>query len=800
MRKSSLAVLGGTALLAACSSSLAPSLGGPAKTGDPAGGDAGGSPYRGSDGGISVTSALRPITSCSDLTVALHDDARAKMDASVDAQIKTIRAAAAAAQDAGGVYFGPNFGGGGVSGNPGGGFAAVGAAVAAPPQANTGATTGAAATGTSSTATPAHSETETQVKGVDEADIVKTDGQNIYVLHGNAFLVAAAWPPTALGISSSLTIEGNPSEMYVEGTQAVVFSQVDGTAIYAAAGVNPRPTYSDPYVYTGGGVALGGGGGFVGGPSLPGGVYVNNPLTKVTVLTLTGAAPSVTRELYFEGSYLSSRRIDQTVRAVLTGGAHGPTLLTYPEQPVVKTMTTPDGTVWTSSPGADEYVNAWEQVRAENNRRIDATTYTDWVPLGFTKDGSTVTAAPTACDAFYVPPAGTTDFGVTTLETFALDAPTTPPQATAILGSATTVYGNDEAMVLAMQAYQDPWLIQNAYTSNAAGTSASAGVTLDFTHLHLFDIKTDPKIARYVASGTVPGDVADQFAIDEKSGAVRVATTEQRTGYSTNGTANEVSHVYVLRTGSSGLAITGDAGEIAPGEQLYATRFVGDTAYIVTWHVTDPLFVVDVSDATKPRVVGQVQIPGFSTYIHPLDATHLLTIGRETDDTGHQHAGSYWYGLAIQVFDVTNPLAPSLQYKYVYDGGEYATSEAMEEHKAFTYFDDKKLLAFPYVRESSYGGNGPSSTLEVFQVGVAEGITKVGSVDHTSLLGTLQNGNYGYCGGYYDGAVRRGVFIDKYVYSISYGGIVASDVTQMNPPVSTLKLAPPTLGSGLCGG
>src|ERR1019366_3569408 len=139
MRKSSLAVLGGTALLAACSSSLAPSLGGPAKTGDPAGGDAGGSPYRGSDGGISVTSALRPITSCSDLTVALHDDARAKMNASIDAQMKSTRPAAAAAQDAGGVYFGPDYGGGG---GLGGGFAAgqTGAAVAAPPQANAGAT------------------------------------------------------------------------------------------------------------------------------------------------------------------------------------------------------------------------------------------------------------------------------------------------------------------------------------------------------------------------------------------------------------------------------------------------------------------------------------------------------------------------------------------------------------------------------------------------------------------------------------------------------------------------------------
>ena len=109
--------------------------------------------------------------------------------------------------------------------------------------------------------------------------------------------------------------------MYVEGTQAVVFSQVDGTTIYAAAGVSPRPTYSDGYAYAGGGVAIGGAPSLASGPSLPGGVYTSNPLTKVTVLTLTGTTPSVTRELYFEGSYLSSRRIDQTVRAVLTGGA-----------------------------------------------------------------------------------------------------------------------------------------------------------------------------------------------------------------------------------------------------------------------------------------------------------------------------------------------------------------------------------------------------------------------------------------------------------------------------------------------
>jgi uncharacterized secreted protein with C-terminal beta-propeller domain len=287
-------------------------------------------------------------------------------------------------------------------------------------------------------------------------------------------------------------------------------------------------------------------------------------------------------------------------------------------------------------------------------------------------------------------------------------------------------------------------------------------------------------------------------ALDENSGFVRVTTTEQRSGPPrADGKPNEVSHVYVLANDQGQLSITGDAGEIAPGEQLYATRYVGDKAYVVTWHVTDPLFVVEVGDPKNPHVLGQVQIPGFSTYIHPLDSTHLLTIGRETDDTGHQHSGGYWFGIALQVFDVTDPLAPSLQYKYVYDGGEYATTEAMDNHKAFTYFDDKKLLAFPYVHQGTFGTSGPSSTLEVFQVGVAEGITKIGSVSHAPLLATLPNGNYGYCGGYFDGAVRRGVFIENFVYSISYGGIIVSDVASMDTPVSTLKLDAPTL-AGAC--
>lgn len=730
--------------------------------------------------GVDTSNAsLRRAQSCGDLTQSLRDDARAKMNKRIDAEVRAIREGYTSSYG----YRGEgDFGGGPAPQNA-----------------------GAAGGGAMSPAAPAHSDTETQVKGVDEADIVKADGTRLYVLHGQKFLIVNAWPAPSLGTAGSLDIEGEPSEMFVAGGKAVVFSRVDGTAIYAAAGLKPQqPSYDDAYGggYYGGGPIGVGAPAFGGSRGGGGGVSYASPLTKVTVLTLDGTNANVTRELYFEGSYLSSRRIDSKVRVVLEGGAHGPSLAynpVFPTSPV--TSNGPSGPYPSQTqPSDNDRIAAWEKVRAQNNALIAATTYADWVPSAMTKDASGIRATPTACTDFYVPTMGTTEFGMTQIEQIDLDAPMAPPRSAAIVGAVETVYGDAKTMVLAGRAYADPWAMRMSYGLPSGATTPV--MTLNHTHLHLFDLATDPSQPLYAGSGTVPGEVKDQFALDQKDGHVRVTTTEQRSGPArTDGKSNEVSHVYVLENQAGRLSILGDAGEIAPGEQLYATRYVGDKAYVVTWHVTDPLFVIDLADAAHPKVLGQLQIPGFSEYMHPLDDTHLLTIGRETDDVGHQHTnGGYWYGIAIQLFDVTNPLKPVLQQKFVYDGGEYATSEAAQNHKAFTYFDDRKLLAFPYVRQN-YGSTtstGPSSTLEVFHVDVATGIQKLGSVDHSSLLGTLPNGGYGYCGGYFDGAVRRGVFFENVVYSISYGGILANDVSQLATPISSLKLSAPALGGVSC--
>ncbi|HEX2672296.1 MAG TPA: beta-propeller domain-containing protein, partial [Polyangiaceae bacterium] len=511
----------------------------------------------------SSSAALRRTQSCEDLTQSLRDDARSKLNRRIDAQIRAIREGYP-------TYYG------GVG--RGGGLVLAPTLNAGAEDAATGNVAQTPAPSTSASA-PKHSETETQVQGVDEADIVKADGDKLYVLHGQKFLIVNAWPAANLGLAGGIDIEGTPNEMFVANGRAVVFSTVDGSALYTGAGITPRSRYSDAYTT----------------PLYPGvadgayaGKVATNPLTKVTVLTLAQGNASVARELYFEGDYLSSRRVASQVRLILEGGAHGP-VLDY--NAAITTKYSSDGQY--VAPSQDEQIAAWEALRAKNSAVIDATTYNDWVPVGFSKDASGVHAASMNCADFYMPSVGSTEFGMTQIQAFDLELPSEPPRSVAIVGAAETVYGNAGSLVLAGRAYVDPWLWQQSYAYNSR-TDANGATpptvpveTLNYTHLHLFDVTTAQPA--YVASGTVPGDVKDQFALDEKQGLVRVTTTELRTGPGPSPELqNQLSHVFVLKNGGQGLSVIGDTGPIAPGEQLYSTRYIGDKAYVVTWHVTDP--------------------------------------------------------------------------------------------------------------------------------------------------------------------------------------------------------------------
>jgi len=301
------------------------------------------------------------------------------------------------------------------------------------------------------------------------------------------------------------------------------------------------------------------------------------------------------------------------------------------------------------------------------------------------------------------------------------------------------------------------------------------------THLHTFDLSADPAQPHYTASGTVPGYVLNQFSLDIHKNHLRVATSDERYGGSGGAVWIEgrVNHLFVLAAEGNELVEVGSIRDLAPDERIYSARFMGDRGYIVTFRQMDPLFVLDLSNPAKPTVLGELKIPGFSEYMHPLDENHLLTIGQ--DD-----------GLALQIFDVTNPVNPLQKHKYVFSSTDvYGTSEAQSNHKAFTYFAAKKLLAFPFVgyNYASYPYEMRTS-LEVFDIDIDKGIKLRGSIDHTDLMGTA--GYDGYCGGYYGLGVRRGMFLEDFVYSISYGGVKVHNISELKgPPVAVLPLDAP---------
>lgn len=780
-----------------------------------------------------VRATLRRAASCDDLQSSLKADALAKMNKNIDSQIKAIQ----------------NWG------TPG----YYGYGIAAPETANAGTAKGTATDSSSpapgssdSSSATAHSDTNTQVAGVDEADIVKTDGKYIYLLHGQTLDVLNAWPAASLAQTSSLTIEGDPSEMFQWENKIVVYSQVDGTSIYSAAGVTPRDNFQDyPYAY--GGVATDVG---VATPMGPGGMWMNHPLTKITVVDLgQNGAPAVSREVYFEGGYLSSRRIDNQVRTILQGAAPGPQLKLYPDTPAVAQNVTSQPTPGSAQDAQlkQAWIDALEALRAANTATINASSVTDWIPYSFSKSGSGISATTLACESFYLPTPGSTQYGLTHIEGFDASSASSTIKSVAIVGQADTVYSNQNTMVLAAHAWIDREIYQEAYASSVSGSSASSGtgssgggtassggtvvstppsagsapasppspsptpngvgiqsvhiqnaptaalagvetLVMNSTHLHEFDIATDPSDALYVASGTVPGSVGDQFAIDERNGIVRVSTSEQRSYFVSAASAaassapdvsslpRSANHVFALANQAGKLETIGSVGDLAPGESIMSTRFVGDVGYVVTYLQKDPLFVIDLKIPSSPIIAGQITIPGFSSYMHPIDDTHLLTIGQDG-------------GLALQIFDVTNPAAPLQTSKFVYTNG-YGYSEAQSNHKAFTYFADRQLLAFPY---TAYGSSSMKSTLELFKIDVTNGIQRLGAVDHTAFFGGDTTVNRGYCGGYFDPSVRRGVFLDNVVYSISYGGVLANDATTL-APLASLALPQPTLtGDPACG-
>ena len=280
-----------------------------------------------------------------------------------------------------------------------------------------------------------------------------------------------------------------------------------------------------------------------------------------------------------------------------------------------------------------------------------------------------------------------------------------------ILGSGNSIYSSDKNLYIAGSKL-------NKDKNNNGSTNTI-----------LYKFAYEEKGVKFVSKGEVPGTITNQFSMDEHNDNFRIATTEYNNSVVSplvdgkvtiqsedpsisvsNKSQNQMSNnLYIL---GKDMKVVGKIQGIANGEQIYSVRFIGDRAYMVTFMLTDPLFVIDLKNPTSPKILGELKIPGFSNYLHPYDDTHLIGFGMDTtviNEGGEDRAKTK--GLKIAIFDVSNVSKPVQQFTTTI-GGAGTYSEVLNNHKALLFSKEKKLLALP-VTENNYDNNTNNSGLRL---------------------------------------------------------------------------------------
>jgi uncharacterized secreted protein with C-terminal beta-propeller domain len=459
-----------------------------------------------------------------------------------------------------------------------------------------------------------------------------------------------------------------------------------------------------------------------------------NQTTKVTLLQVTDPSqPGLIRETVLESNYVDARKIGQQIYLIVTAQLD--------LSPVV------------DDPGNIE-VDDLLPMLADNTDPATSTQATTSVICG--------------CDAIYRPetPNGT---GTTTILGFDLGDPLADISSQTLLGNSSMVYANQENLYIA-GVEDHNWLWLPVMDGEANPTPS--------TTIHQFNLQSGPE---YVASGSVDGHLLNQFAMDEYQGVLRLVTTEQA-WWSDQDPENRL---YTLEQSGDQLVKRAQLDGLGkPGESVYAARFDEDKGYLVTFEQIDPLITLNLSDASNPMVAGELEVPGFSTYLHPIEEDMILAIGRDTDSGG----------IKLSLFDISDLAQPSLLNEHLIGAGSY--SEAVFNHHAFTWFDQEQILAIPVSHwnsstlEVSFDTNDIFNGLELFKVSADQGIEPYATIDHDIFYQNQDNMRWLVPDG-----IRRSFFVSdetnsSYIYSISERGLLVNDLA--SPDINLAEITLPT--------
>ena len=515
--------------------------------------------------------------------------------------------------------------------------------------------------------------TNVQVAGVDEADVAKRVGDLLLAVNpdGKGGLQVLRTGDGVVTLLARLTTPGwTPTQLLVDGHTAVLIGTPGTGGV-----VRPQRSGTAP--------------GLVGVPR-------QRPRTRLLQVDLSDPThPRAVRTLDMDGTQAGARLVDGVLRIAVDAG------------PGDLGLVTPQG----SDPGARQ------QALTTNQARVAASSVEDWLPSYRLRDGaapvtSTGATAPTGgrtgqlvgCSAMEAP----ADFaGLDTLTLLGFDLRSTDGigtwRAGGVVADGTTLYATTDHTYLATRQWQDP--------RTGTDPAVPAPATPRRTAIHAF--ATDSAAApRYLASGSVPGYLLGQFAMDAHHGDLRVASTTEPVfaapaegaapdsdtrsaprrssdasgdSTATTGAGQGASLVTVLRVDGRQLRPVGTVGGLGPGEQIRAVRFIGDLGYVVTFRQTDPLYAVDLRDPVHPRVAGELKVLGYSAYLHPLGDGLLLGVGRDADATGRVG------GLQLSLFDVADPATPERVGQVPLPR---AWSAVEGDHHAFTLADGLVLIPF----------------------------------------------------------------------------------------------------------
>jgi inhibitor of cysteine peptidase len=554
-----------------------------------------------------------------------------------------------------------------------------------------------------------YSRTNVQVEGVDEADIVKTDGDYLYILKNQSVRIVKTLPAGSMKEVANLMMADenfSPSNLYVDGTKMVVMGTTWQQIPYpypmpVDAMMKIAPGYYPP--------------------------YYSKTRSEVRIYDIADRAnPKLSRELKFDGSTVSSRKIGDKVYLVL----QQPMMWAYP---MLREATIPE---------ADLMPTFSDSAKGSKDMAVARCGMVSILPHPTHPEYITVAT---------VPLAGTTQ----------------EVKYEVVVGSAQNIYASLENLYVAMTEWNYVW----------SPDGSTAG---EKTHIYRFAFTSDG--VDFKADGMVPGRILNQFSMDEHHSTklragektFRIATTRGSTWDEKNPSTN---NLYILNMSMDEI---GSVEDLAPGEQIYSTRFMGDRAYMVTFRQTDPLFVIDTSDPRNPKVLGKLKIPGYSNYLHPYDETHLIGFGKEAVEAKDQNFA--WYqGLKIALFDVTNPENPK-EISNVVIGDRGTDSPLLHDHKALLFDKERGLMSFPVMvseltpeqkaknESGSEYGSPVYQGAYVFEISLSGGIKERGRITHYSEDTFKKAGDYWYSGTH---DIHRVVRIGESLYTISNGAVHA---------------------------